>query len=184
LARAIEARDSYTEGHVERVAEYSVALGKRIGMHDKELRILEQGAIMHDVGKIGIPDQILNKPGKLSSEEYETMKSHTWVGEQICSSLKSLKPILDIVRHHQEHVNGSGYPDGLRGEEMGLGARIVAIADAYDAMTTDRPYRKSLGHEEACKRLGEGSGSQWDSNLIDAFLAMLIEDPSLGASDE
>ncbi len=177
LARAIEARDAYTEGHTERVAEYAVALGRTLDLSETDLQWVEQGAILHDVGKIGIRDSILNKPGPLTPEEYEQMKTHSALGEHICKSLKSLAPILDIIRHHQERIDGKGYPDGLTGDRMSVGARIVALVDAYDAMTSDRPYRKRLERAEAVRRLREGAGTQWDARMVEAFIGWIEAHP-------
>lgn len=175
LARAVEAKDNYTEGHTERVAFYASSLGRRLNVSGPTLQVLEKAGIMHDVGKIGISDVILNKPGELNQEEWRVVKQHPAIGENICRPLRSLGQLLDVIRHHHERVDGQGYPDGLRGEEITLESRIVAIADAYDAMTTDRPYRKRLSREEAVRLLQEGAGVQWDKDLVREFIQLLAE---------
>jgi putative two-component system response regulator len=172
LARAIEARDGYTERHTERVTARSLALGTAIGLQNSVLRVLERGCMLHDVGKIGVSEAILGKPDRLTEAEFAEMRRHPVIGVQICQPLRSrlIGQALPIVRHHHERYDGKGYPDGLRGEEIPLLARITAIADAYDAMTSDRPYRKGMPIEHACAVLREGAGTQWDADLVAAFL--------------
>jgi putative two-component system response regulator len=156
LASAVEAKDNYTLGHTQRVANLAVALGKRLRLSEKEIFALRLGGILHDVGKIGIAEEILNKPGKLEDHEWEEMKSHPEIGYRICLPLKSTLGIaLDVVRHHHEKLDGSSYPDGLKGDEISLAARIMCAVDIYDALVTNRPYRKAMSKEEAIGILHE-----------------------------
>jgi len=172
LARAVEAKDVYTEQHTSRVAEYARAIATASGLSAEEQAALYRAGMVHDIGKIGISDLILLKPGKLTAEEFEIMKRHSLIGEEICRPLRSAPELTPAIRHHHEHWNGAGYPDGLRGSAIPLSARIVAISDAFDAMTTDRPYRKAMPLEQARAILAEGRGVQWDSDLVDRFLAL------------
>lgn len=149
LARTIDAKDRYTEGHTERVSQYAVFLGERVGMNDRQLENLRIGALIHDIGKIGIDQNVLNKPGILTPEERKQIESHPIIGIEICSSLKSLQNAMVIIRNHHEKLDGSGYPDGLKGEEIPLEARIVTIVDIFDALTTDRSYRSAMSINEA-----------------------------------
>src|SRR5580700_4010463 len=143
LAQSIEARDPYTLGHCERLAEMSARLGGRLGLLDDDIRALTRAGIVHDIGKVAVPDAILLKPGPLSPEEIVVMRKHPVVGERICAPLRTFGRVLPIIRHHHERHDGSGYPDGLRGDEIPLTAAILQLADVYDALTTDRPYRKA-----------------------------------------
>ena len=153
LALTVEARDPYTEGHCQRLARYATRVGTELGLSDEELAALHRGGYLHDVGKIGIPDSILLKPGKLTEGEYEALKQHAVIGDKLCGNLRSLALVRPIVRHHHERLNGSGYPDHLRGDQIPLLAQIVSIVDAYDAMTTTRPYRAAGTHEHAFDEL-------------------------------
>lgn len=173
LAAAVEAKDNYTEGHSSRVSEIAVWLARELGLNGEEQTLIKNGCILHDIGKINISDLILRKAGPLSAKEFEQMKRHPVIGEQICKPLAFAKPFLDIIRHHHERMDGRGYPDGLAGEEISLPARIAAIADAWDAMTSDRPYRKALPHEVAFSRLREGAGLQWDEHFVEVFIGMM-----------
>lgn len=173
LANAIEAKDPYTEGHVERVASYAVGLGREIGLSPEELRLLRRGAILHDVGKIGIDEAVLLKPGPLSEEEFAQVKAHPIVGARICEPLKQDRLILQVVRHHHERYDGKGYPEGLTGEAIPIAARIMAVVDAYDALTSERPYRPRLMAEEALKVLRNEMGKQFDPRLALAFINMV-----------
>lgn len=175
LALAVEAKDTYTRGHSERVAEYSVRLAKKIGLTEEEQDNIRGAAILHDIGKIGISESILRKPGLLSASEFQQVRKHPATGERICSALKFARDMLPIIRHHHEHYNGHGYPDGLKGQKIPLAARIVAVADGYDAMTSDRPYRSGLPVEEALGRLEKGAGSQWDPELVPVFVQYIRE---------
>jgi hypothetical protein len=176
LARTIDAKDKYTEGHTERVSQYAVFLGERLGLSERNLEILRIGALIHDLGKIGIDLNILNKPGELTKDEFEQIKLHPALGQQICSPLKALQEVGDIIRHHHEKLNGSGYPDGLRDEQISQNARIVAIADIFDALTTERSYRAALSVEEAISMIKEGADQgELDSHLVQEFEGLLYD---------
>ena len=168
LANAVEAKDSYTQGHIDRVSNLAVSIGKRIGLMDSEIEALKLGGALHDIGKIAVPDQILNKPGPLSPEEWEIMKKHTDVGFKICLPLKdNLGVALTVVRHHHEKLDGTGYPDALTGDQISMVARIMAVVDIYDALTTDRPYRKGMTQTDAIKILEEeGQKGKLDVSVI------------------
>lgn len=176
LAAAIDARDPYTHGHTERVTNYSLAIAKElegvpeVGHYKNFKETLRIAALLHDVGKIGIPDYILSKSGRLSPEEYEEIKKHSIIGATILHPIKELSDVAREVRNHQECYDGSGYPDGLAGNDIPLIARIIAVADAFDAMTTTRPYRKKKTVEEAIQELKSKSGTQFDPIIVSAFL--------------
>ena len=156
LANAVEAKDSYTQGHTQRVADMAVLLGTKIAVSEQEINALRVGGVLHDIGKIGVPRQILNKQGPLSPDEWEIMKQHPTIGHKICLPMKrSLGPALDMIQHHHEKLDGSGYPDGLREDEIPTVARIMAVVDIYDALITDRPYRKGMSREKALSILQE-----------------------------
>ncbi len=174
LGNAIDAKDSYTEGHAERVAHYSVAIGKKLGLPYETLRRLRIGGVLHDIGKIGIAEGILNKPGPLTSEEFESMKSHPVIGETICKPLKTLRDILPIVRSHHERPNGTGYPDGLRGDEIPLEALIVCLADVYDALATTRSYKRAFPRDRCIEMIRQDAAKGlFDSRVVEAFVAYL-----------
>ncbi|HEV2009412.1 MAG TPA: HD domain-containing phosphohydrolase [Candidatus Limnocylindria bacterium] len=177
MARAVEARDSYTVLHAERVGEYARGVAEAYGLDADDLDVVYRGGVLHDLGKIGIRDAILSKPGPLTAEEFAVMKGHSLEGERICAPLRSTAHYLPIIRHHHERWDGAGYPDGLSGDSIPIGARIVAVADAWDAMVTDRPYRAGLPCDEATRRLATGAGSQWDERFVRLFLR-LREQPS------
>lgn len=171
LANAVEAKDSYTEGHCYRLAELSMEMGRRLGMEPDRLQVVKNGAILHDVGKIGVPEAILTKPGHLTEEEREIIKQHPLIGERICKPLKYTINILPIIRSHHERFDGGGYPDGLAGDKIALEARIVAVADSFDAMVYDRVYRKGIGITRARTIFkDERNAGQWDPELVDVFL--------------
>jgi len=170
LAQAIEQRDAYTAGHCERLAGYSVAIGMALGLPRTQLLALHRGGFLHDIGKISIPDAILHKPGSLTAEEWALVKRHPIKGEEICSEMKSLRPVLPIIRSHHERWDGSGYPDGLRGNQIPLVARILQISDIYDALTTARPYKPALPPAEALGILKEEAKRGWrDPELVAVF---------------
>ncbi len=171
LAAAVEAKDRYTGRHLRRLVEYASRISKAIALPPRAERINEYGALLHDIGKIGVPEAILNKPGKLTPEEFAIIKQHPEIGERICQPLRFGPEIGPIVRGHHERWDGGGYPDGLVGEAIPLGARIVAVADSFDAMTTDRPYRKALPLEQVWETLRTGAGTQWDPAVVDAFIS-------------
>ncbi len=173
LAQAIEARDTYTSGHCQRLAEYSVALGQALGLEDDELLALHRGGYLHDIGKIGVPDAILFKDGPLTPEEWQVMRAHTVQGETICRPMKTLAPVLPIIRHHHERWDGTGYPDGLGAEEIPLLARVLQIADVYDALTTARPYKDALSSEQAFETMEAEARRGWrDIELVALFREM------------
>lgn len=174
LARAVEHRDRYTAGHCERLAFYSVALGMRLGLDRRDLLALHRGGYLHDIGKISIPDSILYKKGPLSDEEWTIMKRHTIKGEEICRPMKSLSAVLPIIRSHHERWDGSGYPDGLRGEQIPLTARILQVADIFDALTTERPYKPAFSPEEALDILRQEARRGWrDPDLVPVFAEVI-----------
>ena len=177
LANAIEAKDPYTEGHIFRVATLALKLGRRLGLSAEHQESLWKGGILHDIGKIGVPDAILNKAGRLTPEEAAQMQVHVIVGERICQPLRSIRYLLPVIRHHHEKSNGTGYPDGLQGEAIPITARIVGIVDMYDALITDRPYRPRLSREEAfgILRAGAGDGTL-DPELVASFITMVREE--------
>lgn len=178
LASAIESRDAHTGQHCTRLAEYAGTVAQGLGLSDNDVRSIRLAAALHDIGKISVPDSILLKPGALTEDEYDVMKKHGRIGAEICRRISLDSGLDEIVAHHHEHYDGSGYPDGLAGEEIPLGARIVAVVDAFDAMTTDRPYRSAMSSEDAVAILRAGAGAQWDARIVECFLA------SLDARDE
>lgn len=174
LARAIEAKDKYTEGHAERVSRYAVMIGKRMGLDENRLDVIRTAGIIHDIGKIGIPESILNKPDRLSPEEFDRVKKHPLIGEKICGPLNCLRGAIDVVRHHHEKLNGQGYPDGLFGAEVSLEARIMAVADIFDALFSDRPYRARMPLEEALTILEkEAAGGLLDPEVTDVLVNLV-----------
>lgn len=173
LAQAVEQRDNQTAGHCERLALISVSLGFAMGLELASLLALYRGGYLHDVGKVGIPDSILFKPGKLTASEWVTMRSHATRGEEICRHLKSLAPVLPIIRHHHERWDGSGYPDGLMGEQIPLLARILQIADIYDALISPRPYKPAYKPEEALRLIEDETSRGWrDPEIVRLFFKL------------
>ncbi len=170
LADALDAKCDYTAGHSLRVSRIACLIGRTLGLQDTELRDIELGGILHDIGKIGVPESILWKPSQLTSEEREIMRKHPSISAQIIGELRGLRRAREYVKHHHEYYDGSGYPDGLKGDDIPLGARIILVSDAYDAMTTDRPYRIAIGHDRAVKELSEMAGTQFDPNVVNALL--------------
>lgn len=174
LALGIEAKDPYTRGHCDRLSAYSEAMGVRLGLPREQCVALRRAGVVHDIGKIGVPEHILLKQEPLSGVEWQIMKEHPITGERICSPLKSFRLVLPIIRHHHEKLDGTGYPDGLKGDKIPLTARILQITDIYDALITDRPYRKALPHEEAIRIMrNEARCGWWDNSLVDEFDALL-----------
>jgi putative two-component system response regulator len=170
LGRIVEARDTYTEGHCERLAEYATALGRHLNLSETDLDALYSGAFLHDLGKIAIPDSILLKKKGLTAREYAIMKQHPVIGETLCRTVRSFDAVRPIIRHHHERLDGQGYPDGLVGEEIPLLARIVSVVDIFDALTTQRPYRRALSPDEAYKALLEDARrGGCDGRLVGAF---------------
>ncbi|HLA76502.1 MAG TPA: HD domain-containing phosphohydrolase [Vicinamibacteria bacterium] len=175
LATALDAKDNYTRGHSERVANYAEALGGVVGMGRTDRRNLRRAGLLHDIGKIGIPLDYIEKPGPLTHEEYEVVKQHPRIGYEICKPLRTMAPLLALIRGHHERLDGRGYPDGLRGEEVPLPLRCLSISDVYDALTSDRAYRKALPRESALLIMREEAGvGMWDVKLIDTFADKVI----------
>ena len=177
LANALEAKDEYTRGHSDRVAALARRLALEAGLTARQAEVIAQSGLLHDLGKIGVPEHILRKPGPLSEEEWAVMRRHPVTGSQIVAPLEFFADGALIVRHHHERADGSGYPDGLSGETIPLGARVVAVADVYDALTSDRPYRRGLTHAAALERLAAESGSTLDSRLTRLFIDMVADAP-------
>lgn len=175
LANALDAKCDYTSGHSLRVSRYALAIGKQLGLCGEDLKDLELAGILHDIGKIAVPEAILWKPERLDAEEQKIMAIHPLRSEQMIADIKYLKRVRSWVRHHHEHFDGSGYPDGLAGEKIPFGARVVLVADAYDAMTSDRPYRKSIGCRKASEELKRYAGRQFDPELVEALLKSVGE---------
>jgi putative two-component system response regulator len=170
LARSIEGKDPYTHGHCERLADYSARLGAQLDLPEEEITALRRAGIVHDVGKIAVPDAILLKPGRLTPDEWTIIREHSVVGERICAPLKSFRLVLPVIRHHHEKLDGSGYPDGLRGDAIPVTARVLQIVDVYDALTTDRPYKKAFSITEALQTMKEEVGKGWwDPQVFDQF---------------
>jgi len=175
LAAAIEAKDPYTRGHSQRVMNYCMAIANAMNLPDEQKKIIQYSAVLHDVGKIGISDSIIGKPSPLDDKEFKTIKKHPEIGDEIASTITFLEEGRELIRHHHERYDGNGYPDGLKGEEISLVARIAAVADSYDAMATNRPYDKPWSKERAIARLIEVAGSQLDSNVVEVFVGLLRE---------
>lgn len=173
LSMAVEAKDRYTEGHSARVVNYAEKIGIAMMFSESHLENLKIASLLHDIGKIGIPEAILNKPGSLSDEEYDVIKSHPVIGANIIKDVNFLKGVVDIVKYHHEHYDGSGYPEGLKGDKIPLDAAIISVADAYDAMCSDRPYRKAMPKEKAMSILREEKGKQFNPKVVDVFLKIL-----------
>ncbi|MDQ3985532.1 MAG: HD domain-containing protein [Actinomycetota bacterium] len=170
LVSALEARDPYTEAHAGRIRDTAMALAVAMQLPGEKRRAVKLGSILHDVGKIGISDSILLKPGPLTEEEWAIMKSHPEIGERMLNGIDFLTPVLPIVRHHHERWDGNGYPDRLKGKSIPVGARIVAVCDAFDAMTSDRPYREAMPLDLACEELKRNSGTQFDPECVDLLV--------------
>jgi len=175
LVSALEAKDKYTSGHSRRVTEYALLVGLALRLSAEELEKIEWAGLLHDIGKIGIRLEALNKPGKITREEHEMFKDHTLMGKQIIDQIHFLRDIVPLVYYHHENYDGTGYPERIKGDHIPLGARILAIADSYDAMTSDRPYRKALSQEEAIKELKRCGGTQFDPALVEVFIKALEE---------
>lgn len=173
LARAIEARDPYTQGHSERVTAYAAALAEECEVGPEDLMLIKKLGPMHDIGKVGVGDGLLGKPGPLTDDERLIMQRHPVIGETIISPIKLLQPGVHMVRHHHERVDGSGYPDGIGGQDLPISVRVITIADSYDAMTSKRPYRDALPMETAIAELRRHSGSQFDGDLVPPFIDLL-----------
>ncbi|MGH9476723.1 MAG: HD-GYP domain-containing protein [Terriglobales bacterium] len=174
LALGVEARDPYTEGHCHRLSAYAAQLGRMLGLGADDIQALRRGGVLHDIGKISVPDAILRKPGPLNAAELQAMRRHPVTGERICQPLHSLRLVLPIIRHHHEHWNGGGYPDGLAGTQIPVLARVLQVVDAYDALTTHRPYKPAWHHERAkAVLLEEARQHWWDESILRLFLRQL-----------
>jgi putative two-component system response regulator len=182
LAAAVELKDPYTEAHALRVAESARRVGVTLGVPDDMLDALYRGGLIHDIGKIGVPDAILLKNGPLDANETRVMRTHTTKGAELVAPLASGEHLVPIIRHHHERFDGGGYPDGLRGQQIPWLARIVAVSDAYDALVNDRPYRARRSREEAIAVLMNGAATQWDGEVVDAFLRDLASVPQRKAA--
>src|SRR6202045_926212 len=170
LARSIEGKDPYTHGHCERLADYSARLGEQLRLAEDQITALRRAGIVHDIGKVAIPDAILLKPGRLTPDEWKIIREHSVVGERICAPLKSFRFVLPIIRHHPEKLDGSGYPDGLRGDAIPVTARVLQIVDVYDALATDRPYKKAFSITDALQTMKqEVAKGWWDPHIFDQF---------------
>jgi putative nucleotidyltransferase with HDIG domain len=171
LAIAVDAKDTYTHGHSENVMNIAEEIAHELSIEERTIGSIRDAGLLHDIGKIGIPGYVLNKPGPLTYEEFNgIMKTHSTLGANIVRDVPFLRDLHRLILYHHEHYDGKGYPDGLKGEQIPLGARILHVADAFEAMTSNRPYRNSLGRKEAIRRLTEGSGKQFDLSIISAFL--------------
>lgn len=178
LARSIEAKDPYTEGHCDRLSRYTVSLAEKVGLPREDCNDLRRSGIVHDVGKVAVPEFVLLKPGPLDPAERKIMEEHTIVGERICAPLKSFRNVLPIIRSHHEKQDGTGYPDRLKGDEIPLTARILQTVDIYDSLTTDRPYRRALSQEKALKIMWEETRrGWWDGDLVSSLEELLAESP-------
>jgi putative two-component system response regulator len=175
LARFIEARDAYTEEHTERVTRLSVKIAEDMGLYSEERDQVRRGALLHDIGKIGVPDQILLKPGPLNVNELELIKRHVIIGYEICRGMRTMHEAIKIIKYHHERWDGNGYPEGLEGERIPLSARIVAVSDAFDAMVSNRPYRIAYPMKKAMEILEMGAGAQWDPDIVKKALELIPE---------
>jgi len=184
LVMAIEAKDSYTAGHSMRVTGIAENIGQKLGFSQEQLERLRKAALLHDIGKIGIPEKILNKPGKLLPEEYREIQNHPEIGLEIIKPIEQMRDIFEIIYHHHEKYDGTGYPGGLKGEEIPLEARVLAVADAYEAMTSDRAYRKALTKKEAVSEILKQKGQQFDPKVVEAFLAGMKETGGIEIADK
>ncbi len=174
VARAVEARDEGTGEHCDRLSQLGARLGQHLGLDPEAIKTLRRAGYLHDIGKIGIPDAVLLKPGKLDEAEWLVMRSHVEIGVQICAPLRTLRPVLPVIRHHHEHRDGSGYPDGLSGDDIPLLARVFQVVDVFDALTNDRPYRKALSAEDALTvQREETARGWWDREVLESFAVMI-----------
>jgi putative two-component system response regulator len=179
LAAAVEAKDPTAERHLQNIARYAVRLGQALGLEQHQLMLLRYGGILHDIGKVGVSEAILSKPGPLTEAEWEKMRQHPVIGERICAPLRFSHEVGPIIRHHHERWDGQGYVDSLSGEKIPLLARVISVVDAFDTMSSDRPYRKALPIDETVRRLSDGAGTQWDPAITRVFLE-LVECEGLG----
>ena len=174
FSRAVEARDPYTRGHSERVGKYAMRIASAMGLNDDFQNMLFKGAVLHDIGKIGVPDAILRKDGRLTDEEFAWIKKHPEIGLEICAPLKSSRPLLNMIAYHHEKIDGSGYPYGLIGSTIPAESRIMAVADTFDALTSDRPYRKAMGTKEAVQIMARGADTHLDEDFLGVFMEISL----------
>jgi putative nucleotidyltransferase with HDIG domain len=177
FSEALDAKDQYTAGHSRRVMEYSVDIGKRMKLDEDDIEQLKKSALLHDIGKIGVPDAVLHKKGKLSDLEYSFIKSHSEIGANILKTIKSFKHLVPAVYHHHERFDGKGYPHGIKGEQIPLYARIIAVADSFDAITSSRPYRRAFPLKDALSELEQNKGIQFDPYIADIFIGIFNDSP-------
>ncbi|MEW5821735.1 MAG: HD domain-containing phosphohydrolase [Cyanobacteriota bacterium] len=175
ITEALDAKDEFTSGRSKRVTKYAIEIGRKLGLDDTELQELELAGLLHDIGMIGIPESILNKEGELTTEEYSIIKQHSPKGVKILENIRQLENVVVMIKFHHERYDGKGYPEGLAGEEIPLGARIISVADAYDGMVSDRPYRKGLDHNVAIEIIRKDSGTHFDPVAVEAFLEIVEE---------
>jgi putative nucleotidyltransferase with HDIG domain len=176
LARTIDAKSHWTAGHSERVTKLGLKIGRCLGLTQEEIDVLHRGGLMHDIGKLGIPMDILDKDGKLTKKEEQLMREHVRLGARILEPIAAYAEVVPIVLHHHEHFNGQGYPEGLAGKAISLGGRIFAVADSFDALTSNRPYRRALKRELAIEMIKERCGSQYDPDVVQAFLEVMARE--------
>jgi putative nucleotidyltransferase with HDIG domain len=184
LVRAIQARDKYTSGHSARVSRYALLVADKLGLTTRQKHELYLAAMLHDIGKIGIPDELLNREGKLSEEQIRQIRGHVSVGASMLKALGEMNPIVPLILHHHEAWDGSGYPDGLAGEEIPLMSRILAVADSFDAMTSDRPYRRAMSKAAAIEEIGRCSGTSFDPKVVKAFFSVVGEESAVPTDRE
>jgi putative nucleotidyltransferase with HDIG domain len=184
LARALEARDHYTRGHSERVGELSLAMAQALGLDEERCHLIHNAALLHDIGKIGVRDAVLLAPRKLTDKEMTVIRQHPTFGNIILGPLKFLGAVSDLVKHHHERWDGKGYPDGIRGDAIPLESRIIAVADAFDAMTSTRPYRTALSRDTALAEIRAQAGRQFDPAVVDAFVTVMLDRPSFPPEPE
>lgn len=172
ITEALDAKDSFTFGRSKRVAFYSVKIAKYLQLSEADIGKIELAGLLHDIGMIGVPENIINKPDNLNEEEYAAIKKHVELGAKILEEIKQLESVINIIKYHHERYDGTGYPSGIRGEEIPIGSRIISVADSYDSMTSERAYRSGLTHESAIAEIKKSSGTQLDPNIVEAFLAI------------
>jgi HD-GYP domain-containing protein (c-di-GMP phosphodiesterase class II) len=180
---AMEAKDSYTKGHSENVRRYALKIARHLGLPEDRIRLIDFSSLLHDIGKMGVKEDILAKPAALSAREYEEVKQHPLIGSLMVSAIENLSVTGPIIRAHHEYYDGSGYPGGIKGDKIPIESRIISVADAFEAMTSDRPYRKAYGYKEALQRLVQASGTQFDREIVSAFVEMTIREGEIDGKE-